>query len=274
MMTRQEYLAMANEAFERYNRLLATVPQAEEIVFVLSREVYQAMLAYDYEPPLAATVDGAHGMFGLYTGVRICCINEDHEGLYFMPVPYSRNFTHYAGVGVDDYVVFNDDDNDLLFKLARITPAQYIDTGLTVSFVEALPTNNANDAAVDAAAVATAQTTDAVDALTYAGIPINDYAGGAATVAADGVTLDLDFGREIQFDPDELNRIVDAFIRAPREVTFTANNAYVNTTLLEQLAGVGSTPKRKRRAVKEEELNPGNTKMIDDFLNSFVRSGA
>lgn len=66
-----------------------------------------------------------------------------------------------------------------------------------------------------------------------------------------------------------------AFNRLPQEVSFaTACVADVDSganyrAIYERL----TKPKRKAKRKAEQELNPGDTKALDDFLNSFARQG-
>lgn len=240
-MTRTEYMAMADNALRHYERLIDSLPRDAHIVFVLSREVYLAMLREEYQFDAWLT-----GTQALYHGVPICCINEDDAGEFFMPVVHSRNFHHYEGVQVNDFVLFNDENNDYLYKLVRLTPdAMYADTGLTVTFLETPPRATVWAEAVE---------------------------GALAEAAMPNINMAATLTRE------ELDRIADAWNNAP----FVAR---VNEEVLEQLAGwrpqytaqwmtepaQTERPVRAKRktVVKEKELNPGDTKLIDEYLNSF-----
>ena len=307
MMTRTEYMALANNALQHYERLIESLPRDAHIVFVLSREVYLAMLREEYQFDVRLT-----GTQALYHGVPICCINEDDAGEFFMPVVHSRGFHHYEGVQVNDFVLFNDEDNDYLYKLVRLTPdAMYVDTGLTVTFLETPPRATVWAEAVEGtlaeAATAAADTlayNPEANTLTYAGIPVEDYAGIADVAAVDDATQWLrDNGTELvgtidrAITREELDRIADAWNNTPAEpLTFAADRintdpfvARINEEVFEQLAGWrpqymaqwATEPARTERpvrakrktAVKEKELNPGDTKLIDEYLNSFLRSG-
>lgn len=316
MMTRAEYMTMAEYAIAKYEHLLNTLPRGTDIVFVVSRDVYLAMISYERTN---VQVNFATGVNAAYMGAPICCINEDSED-FFMPVVYSHHFQHYNGVQVGDFVLFNDEDDDLLYRLVRLTPETiYTDTGLTVSFIDdTTPTRNHTDAVAAVAANAAVEATLATDmataaadtiayhadAITYAGIPVEDYAGIADVAAVDDVTQWLrDNGTELvgtidrAITREELDRIADAWNNTPAEpLTFAADRintdpfvARINEEVLEQLAGwrpqymaqwvtepaQTERPVRAKRktVVKEKELNPGDTKLIDEYLNSFLRSG-
>ena len=232
MIERAEYTAMAEQAIEKFRTLSAIMPYNTEIVYVISREVYEAMQAYEYNFWNENTRVNVRpdGIVGVYYGARLAIINEDIADSFFMPVVYSRNFQHYNGLQVDDFVIFNDDDNDLLFRLARLTPdAMYTDTGLTVSFI----LTRIHDAAV----------TD----------------NAAANLADNAVTID-----------DAIAEFKQAF----EDMKETVANAQINIDLFQELAGEVGTPRRaKKRASKEKELNPGDTKLLDEYLHSFMKGG-
>lgn len=256
MIERAEYTAMAEQAIEKFRTLSAIMPYNTEIVYVISREVYEAMQAYEYNFWNENTRVNVRpdGIVGVYYGARLAIINEDIADSFFMPVVYSRNFQHYNGLQVDDFVIFNDDDNDLLFRLARLTPdAMYTDTGLTVSFIltrihYAAATDNAAANLVDNAVTIG-------DAIAEPGQAFGDMNETAANwIAAEQVV-----------SPNQL---------AVGTITLTLDNAQINVDLLQELAGEVSTPRRaKKRADKEKELNPGDTKLLDEYLHSFMKGG-
>ena len=73
-----------------------------------------------------------------------------------------------------------------------------------------------------------------------------------------------------------MERIADAFIAARPEVVYADNTATVNYAEANTArdAPWGMRHKRGRRrnvAVDEKDLNPGDTKLLDDFLDSFKR---
>lgn len=303
MMTRAEYMTMAEYAIAKYEHLLHTLPRDTDIVFVVSRDVYLAMIGYERAN---VQVNFATGVNAAYMGAPICCINEDSED-FFMPVVYSHHFRHYDGVQVGDFVLFNDEDDDLLYRLVRLTPETiYTDTGLTVSFVDdTTPTRNHAEAvaAVAAnAAVDVAVTTNA-DEAEIANTGIMGTFEPVATFAEDGFRFMGDDGVELvgavdrAITREELDRIAEIWNNTPAEpLTFAADRintdpfvARINEEVLEQLAGwrpqymaqwvtepaqTERPVRAKRKAVvREKELNPGDTKLIDEYLNSFLRSG-
>ena len=271
MIERAEYTAMAEQAIERFRTLSAIMPYNAEIVYVISREVYEAMQAYEYNFWNEHTRVNVRpdGIVGVYYGTRLAIINEEIADNFFMPVVYSRNFQHYNGLQVDDFVIFNDDDNDLLFRLARLTPdAMYTDTGLTVSFIlTRIHDIAATDNAVANLADNAVTIGDAIDATIN---PNNPYEVGAQTIeelieAVQGMSAADYLTAEHVIRPNQL---------ADGTITLNLDGAQINVDFLQELAGEVGTPRRaKKRASKEKELNPGDTKLLDEYLHSFMKGG-
>ena len=127
----------------------------------------------------------------------------------------------------------------------------FVDTGLTVSFTEEQQT------AADTATEVTA-----------------DMAAPVTTVHGDGnIGTTLGFG---QYYAD-LAQTATAYY-----TTATAGNMYIDNGFLGQM-DIGQIVTRATRTAqeyhrkkakpkKEEELNPGDTKALDDFLSGFMRS--
>ena len=56
-------------------------------------------------------------------------------------------------------------------------------------------------------------------------------------------------------------------------VTLNLNGTQINMDLLNEMVGdVSVAPQRKKRS-KEKELNPGDTKLLDEYLHSFMKGG-
>lgn len=301
MIERAEYTAMAEQAIERFRTLSAIMPYNAEIVYVISREVYEAMQAYEYDFWNEHTRVNVRpdGIVGVYYGTRLAIINEEIADNFFMPVVYSRNFQHYNGLQVDDFVIFNDDDNDLLFRLARLTPdAMYTDTGLTVSFIL---TRIHDIAATDNAAANLADNAvtigDAIEGLGRAAEDMNEVV--ADWIANEVQNTPARYIHDAAIAPNnpyEINvRTLEELEEAIREMSITAdltaeqviipnnsvdgtvtlnlNGTQINMDLLNEMVGdVSVAPQRKKRS-KEKELNPGDTKLLDEYLHSFMKGG-
>ena len=301
MIERAEYTAMAEQAIERFRTLSAIMPYNAEIVYVISREVYEAMQAYEYDFWNEHTRVNVRpdGIVGVYYGTRLAIINEEIADNFFMPVVYSRNFQHYNGLQVDDFVIFNDDDNDLLFRLARLTPdAMYTDTGLTVSFIL---THIHDIAATDNAAANLADNAvtirDAIEGLGRAAEDMNEVV--ADWIANEVQNTPARYIHDAAIAPNnpyEINvRTLEELEEAIREMSITAdltaeqviipnnsvdgtvtlnlNGTQINMDLLNEMVGDVSVAPRRKKHSKEKELNPGDTKLLDEYLHSFMKGG-
>lgn len=254
MITRDRYIAMAANAVEQFHRLSTVIPYGTEIVYVVSREVYQAMQMESHYDTWNINLT-AEDVIETYCGARLACINENVAENFFMPVVYSGNFQHYNGLQVNDFVIFNDEDNDFLFRLARLTPdAMYTDTGLTVSFMQIhVPANAAIDNAV-------ANLADNATTIGDATTEIEHTVGTEMERAIADLTADLERAAEV--------------VRAMPITTINLYGAEINMDMLQELAGcINAAPRARKRANKENELNPGDTKLIDEYLNSFLKGG-
>lgn len=263
MMTGAEYAAMAEYAARRHEELVATFPRDTNIVFVVSQEVYLAMMCYDRQFLRMTMTAGGHTT---YHDVPICVINEETND-FFMPVIYSCDLRHHEGVQVDDFVLFNDEDDDLLYRLVRLERgAVYADTGLTVTFLDAtMPTMAHTEAATADATVADT----VVNAVTNTGRT-------AETVTVNGGTIGIDTAdaaRTITINTDEIGRMVQEWATAPVTVADWAPQ-YVYYPYESAFGNIAYSWNRTQEPVKESELNPGDTKLIDEYLSSFLISGA
>ena len=308
-MNRAEYRAMAEMAIEKFQYLTAFLPNDVEVVYVVSGEVYGAMLEYEeYNPGARIT---PYTTAGIYYGARVARINEEVAEPVFTPVVYSRGFQHYDAVQVNDYVIFNDEDNDLIFRLVRRTPdAMYTDTGLTVSFGEG--NVDAIDNILDNAVANTADNATTIgDAIEGIGRTVEmemerafaELAETAVleTIRDEPVTVADAYMHDLAAIPhvpyvveyvDDLERIAEAVRAMPitadiaaehvirpnqladGTITLNLDGAQINVDLLQELAGEVGTPRRaKKRASKEKELNPGDTKLLDEYLHSFMKGG-
>lgn len=265
-MNRTEYRAMAEMAIEKFQYLTAFLPNDVEVVYVVSGEVYGAMLEYEeYNPGARIT---PYTTAGIYYGARVARINEEVAEPVFTPVVYSRGFQHYDAVQVNDYVIFNDEDNDLLFRLVRRTPdAMYTDTGLTVSFCEGNvdTIDNILDNAVANTADNATTIGDAIEGIERTVEMEMERAFAELAEAVRAMPITADIAAEQVIRPNQL---------ADGTITLNLDGAQINVDLLQELAGEVGTPRRAmKRASKEKELNPGDTKLLDEYLHSFMKGG-
>lgn len=241
-LTREEYEVLRERAVAQYERLRTIVPDTNEIVFVLTRDVYHAAMTLDTTPYNRMTAGfGRNGIYGLFQGVRVCVVNEQIDTSMFAPAVCGR--VYYHGMQLEDVILI---EGNHLYSLRNIEPdVMFVDTGLTVSF--------------------------------------GDEQQAGADAAADAATTGLDqvINAQLNFDWDEITRIMaentpTIGFDTARAVTFDTDNAYINHELFGRMFATTSqeaqyAPKRQAKP-KEEELNPGDTKALDDFLSGFMKS--
>lgn len=278
-LTREEYEALRERAVAQYERLRAIVPNENEIVYVLTRDVYRAAMAMDTTPHTHMTVGfGRNGIYGLFQGARVCVVNEATDDSMFAPAVCGR--VYYHGMQLEDVILIEDNH---LYSLRSIEPdVMFVDTGLTVSFGDERQT--AVDMAADMAA-ATAVTVDNIaGTVTVRGGDGNtatiglDQAVAYATTATDATTA------RFHLNDDELDRIARIVAEAPltfgvdtaEAFTLNAGDVYIDHEFFGRAFAptvrAAQTAHRRQAKPKEEELSPGDTKELDDFLGSFVRS--
>lgn len=255
---------MRERAVAQYERLRTIVPDTNEIVFVLTRDVYHAAMTLDTTPYNRMTAGfGRNGIYGLFQGVRVCVVNEQIDTSMFAPAVCGR--VYYHGMQLEDVILIEDNH---LYSLRRIEPdVMFVDTGLTVSFGDEQQAGA--DAAADAATTVTVDNTANT-------VTIRN--GGEITGT---LGLDQVINAQLNFDWDEITRIMaentpTIGFDTARAVTFDTDNAYINHELFGRMFATTSqeaqyAPKRQAKP-KEEELNPGDTKALDDFLSGFMKS--
>ena len=259
-LTREEYEALRERAIAQYERLRVIVTNENEIVYVLTRDVYRAAMAIDATQHTYLTAGfGRNGIYGLFHGARVCVVNEATDNSMFAPAVCGR--VYFQGMQLEDVILIEDNH---LYSLRSIEPdVMFVDTGLTVSFGDEQQAT-ADVAANTAVTVAIDNTTDTVT-----------IRNGGDTVG----TIRLD--QAINIDLDEITRVMAEHqptigVDTARAVTFDGYNAYINHDIFEQAFAASARATRyapkKQAKPKEEELNPGDTKELDDFLGSFMRS--
>lgn len=249
-MTQTEYEALREDAIARYENMAEVCPAGTEFVFAVTRDVYR-MLRFDRDN-YGLEVVNRTGMYDMFYGQHVCIINENTPDSIFAPAVCSR--AYYPGMRLDDVILI---ENNHLYSLRSIEPeVMYVDTGLTVSF--------------DDRWVATAvhRTDNQTDMTTTIGIDL-----ARAATAVDNAAMAIN-DTEMRFATATINW--EEFMNATTglgasEITFTIGDEYRDT-----LSRVIMQEPRKHcvSKSKEEELNPGDTKALDDFLESFMRNGA
>ena len=260
MIDRQAYAQMQDLANTKFENMRSSIPQNVDVVFVVSVDVYRAMLVYDNNP-LRRDADE-------YRGVRLGCINECAATEFFQPVIYSRNYHHYGRhVEPGDFVVFNDENDDRVFRLASVNPAVvYEDTGYTVTFSPhaiILDGSVAQNTMQNTIANIVDPNMDHLRNVVSNGIFDNEitFIGRNNTVQVD-TDQDTEWGEPVNYLQ---------YTQPIMSADFSSNNAYINEDLLKRIAlGVNESFSKKRKH-KERELNPGNTKLLDEYLSGFKK---
>lgn len=260
MIDRQEYAQMQDLANIKFENMRSSIPQDVDVVFVVSVDVYQAMLVYDNNP-LKRDADE-------YRGVRLGVINEGEATEFFQPVIYSREYRHYSEiVEPGDFVVFNDENDGRVFCLARVDPVVvYEDTGYTVTFS---PHTIILEGSVAQNAIQN----------TIANL-VDPNMVHLRNVALNGVF-------DIEIEPGEQNNTVQVdtaqvsdwgepanYIQYTQPVIraeLSSDNTYINEDLLKRLVGMKNESFGVRLKRKEADLNPGNTKLLDEYLSGFKK---
>lgn len=260
-LTREEYEALRERAVAQYERLRVIVPNENEIVYVLTRDVYRAAMAMDTTPHTHMTVGfGRNGIYGLFQGTRVCVVNEYTDDSMFAPAVCGR--VYYQGMQLEDVILIEDNH---LYSLRSIEPdVMFVDTGLTVSFGDEQQT--AADMAADRMVTVAVNNIDGTVTVRN-GVGIN-----TATIGID---------QALNVDWDEIRRVMDEYmptigIDTANAVTLNAGDVYIDNELFGRAFAptmrTAQNAYRRQAKPKEEELSPGDTKELDDFLGSFMRS--
>lgn len=297
-MTRAQYTIMVRDAVDKFVELRDRLPEETEIVFVVSVNVLEAMRNYEREMLLENFDMANFETSATYMGARVCYINETEHGDFFVPVPRSEHYEHINGVEVDDLVLF---DEENLYKLLRVTPEiTYVDTGMTVSFVNnamhaATVTNNhiihddiADDARIIRGDIATG--TRITNDWNLAYDTTSDLAYGiTATNAAtwEGVTINgTPLGTNtwtIDFDNGNTATAVTATTTTDRNRRDVYNifegvtyNDYLHTYTFRNDVDGARSGFVNLHAVDEpqpdvEDIDAGDTTLLDEYLNEFKR---
>lgn len=259
-MTRAEFNTALEDAIRKAERAQAYTGGRYEIALIVTRDVYRFLSEH-----AGVTFDVRNTDHGIYRGYRIGIVNE--QGYSDILKPAMLGMEYYNGMETNDIIVVGDENR--LFQLESREPICFRDMGLTASFgngaratANATVTNTVVDAIneTNAAGTVTAATVNAArpvemnyrdGRLFIEGVPIDFPLGGLAMEDLVGVTTP-------QLDWNTTGRAtVDWFGAVPA----TAEPA---------------RPVRAQRPVRpmasraEEPLNPGDTKMLDEFLDSFA----
>lgn len=260
-MTRAEFNNALEEALQKAARAQAYTGGRYEITLIVTRDVYRFLSEHT-----GVTFDVRNTDHGIYRGYRIGIVNE--QGYSDILEPAMLGMEYYNGMEVNDIIVVGDENR--LFQLESREPICFRDMGLTVSFENgARATANATVTNTVANAI---NETNAAGTVTAAAVnaarPVEmNYRDGRLFV--DGVPIDLPLGELAMED------LVG--VTTPQLDWNATGRATVGWFGAVPVAATEPTrPVRAQRAARsrvplvEEPLNPGDTKMLDDFLGGFT----
>lgn len=267
-MTRAEFNTALEDAIQKAERAQAYTGGRYEIALIVTRDVYRFLTEYtDVTVNTRNTNHGAYnGLRAVYHGFRIGVVNErGHDSIL---KPAMLGMEYYDWMEDNDIIVVGDENK--LFQLESREPICFRDMELTVSFLDEIQTTV--NATVTNAAVDTINETNAAGTVTAAavnaarpiemnyrdgrlfieGVPIDFPLGGLAMEDLVGVTTpQLDWNTTGRATVDWLGAVPAATVEPARPVR-------------------AQRPARPMASRAEEPLNPGDTKMLDEFLDSFA----
>lgn len=244
---------MLRDAIARAERLCAIGVNPENIVIVMTEDAYQFCAATDLNFSTNYLVESMATKAKLY-GYDVGIINEcANETIGTELMAASKGMDYYAGMEPGDVIIVNDEAGVAhLYTLESEPPVCFADTGWTVKFEQGLPqTAYINPAAPDG---------------TY-------HIGFVPDMPSlVGITPPSDYWFP-QY-ADQLERLTRAATTAsPLDVNWESLLAAVQqgaSADWRRPTGHVTVPKKKKQPPKEPELSPGDTKELDDFLNSFA----
>lgn len=267
-MTRAEFNTALEDAIQKAEQAQAYTGGRYEIALIVTRDVYRFLTEYtDVTVNTRNTNHGAYnGLRAVYHGFRIGVVNErGHDSIL---KPAMLGMEYYDWMEDNDIIVVGDENK--LFQLESREPICFRDMELTVSFLDEIQTTV--NATVTNAAVDTINETNAAGTVTAAavnaarpiemnyrdgrlfieGVPIDFPLGGLAMEDLVGVTTpQLDWNTTGRATVDWLGAVPAATVEPARPVR-------------------AQRPARPMASRAEEPLNPGDTKMLDEFLDSFA----
>lgn len=266
-MTRAEFNTALEDAIQKAERAQAYTGGRYEIALIVTRDVYRLLTEYtDVTVNTRNTNHGAYnGLRAVYHGFRIGVVNErGHDSIL---KPAMLGMEYYDWMEDNDIIVVGDENK--LFQLESREPICFRDMELTVSFLDEIQTTV--NATVTNAAVDTINETNAAGTVTAAAVnaarPVEmNYRDGQLFV--DGIPVDLQHG------------VLEIEDLAGTTARLNWNN--IGRATVDWLGAVPAAtveparPVRAQRAARpmasraEEPLNPGDTKMLDEFLGGFA----
>ena len=266
-MTRAEFNTALEDAIQKAERAQAYTGGRYEIALIVTRDVYRFLTEYtDVTVNTRNTNHGAYnGLRAVYHGFRIGVVNErGHDSIL---EPAMLGMEYYDWMEDNDIIVVGDENK--LFQLESREPICFRDMELTVSSLDEIQTTV--NATVTNAAVDTINETNAAGTVTAAAVnaarPIEmNYRDGRLFI--EGVPIDFPLGGLAMED------LVG--VTTPQLDWNTTGRATVDWFGAVPATAEPARPVRAQRPARpmasraEEPLNPGDTKMLDEFLDSFA----
>lgn len=229
-MTRNEFLNINANALEQANRIMYCFGPTD-IILVMSRDVLGMMTATTEFVTLNATDGSAE-----YRGLPIAVINE--EGAQSFMRPALKGVVCHDDMMLDDLIIV--DDENRLFRLVSKNPWRFVDTGFTVSYQ-----------------ILNNETRTMTDSATFNRVPVT-FDPDINRAFADGLRISEVQSPDIYSGIDLLGHMSEVVCHGTITTSriTTPDNTYVR--------------KRRKPKEQEEELDAGDTKLIDEFLNGFA----
>lgn len=300
-MTREEYGEAIQRVLNNAGRLRF---DNRETVIVMSMDMYNNALAFERYwnlPNMTAEAD----TYGIYFGHRIGIVNDSNGGEVenMMEVALIGMTMQDTEVRVGDLLVVSEDTDNHLYQMTTADPVQFTDTGLVVAFDRLHHPTIGVDLAAENTADAAITATDMVrtvrvengrmyfnDGETY--VDMGDLAfttDGMDNMAADTATVRIGTDTatltgtttEVNLDAilaagvttaDAIDRIADMWNQIGNINTETGGNYWLRTNADPFYYYTSSAGECKKEVKEQEkELEAGDTKLIDDFLNGFAK---
>ena len=250
-MTRAEFNNALEEALQKAARVRAYTGGGCEIALIVTRDVYRFLSEH-----AGVTFD----------------VRNTEQGYSDILKPAMLGMEYYNGMEVNDIIVVGDENR--LFQLESREPICFRDMGLTVSFGNG--TRATANVTVTNTAVDAINETNAAETVTAAAVnaarPVEmNYRDGQLFV--DGIPIDLPL---VDLAMEDLVGVTTP-VTTPQLDWNATGRATVDWFGAVPVAATEPTrPVRAQRAARprapraEEPLNPGDTKMLDEFLGSFA----
>lgn len=241
-MTPEQYHELELEALRCYDRLRRHAPRGAEIVYIVSRSVMRYM--QNMENNVGVDVRNGDGIVANFRGVRMFVAPPDFTDDLLRPAVYGRRF--FTGMEIGDLVI---DANDSIYMLERVEigtdgePRAYF-TELEYATREA----RVNEAVLNAP-----WRTEYM-AIPYDGRPDRNGRMYASDIFANtAVFLPSAYeiaGSVLDGMDEEIRRAIEQSIMGSMQT---------------------AQPVRKKN---EDELSAGDTRLLDEYLHSFMQPGA